>query len=1344
MKYFRHILTAVILTFFYSYATSAPHADYGLRSLRHFNDPELGSVRCNDFHLDPNGYLWMATEAGLLRFDGVNFVTYTHDDNNPGSISSNRINKVLSDPKGNLWVATSDGLNLFDPLTETFTLIPLPAVDLNGYIIDMKLMHDGTLGFVTSGVGFFYIEETANGYDAVRSGIDPVFSEINSFIPTYDGGMIAGTHTGNLARIKANGNVSLHEASNTYFVNLVLERDGNVIAYTTKEVFRVHPATMEISPIDISDLGGANVNSLSLSDDGKIYIATNGRGIWALEPGENKPAPISDLFSPIFDADNSKIHSIYIAHDGNLWFGNMFGAFMVPRTPVPFTYHPILPVTQGYEGGITAMTTTPHGLWVATEHKGVTQLSHSGEIIRRVPLTPGRDIWALHHHSDGNIYAVTGSDALWRIDPESGTPTRLLDIDRSSIRYYLSGGGKTSSLFVGIRGDGIIRYEPESGKHKFMSTRDQGEERLHNNWIASMYTDSRSRLWVGLFSGLACYDILADTFLIIDQAPFMKGSCNAISEMKDGRILLGTSHGLHIYNPDTDTLERTFTASDGLTETDILSLQTDDQGIVWAGTMRGLNRVDPVTGAITTFQGGYGLSETSFHCSSFCRELGRMYFTGNLGYTDFDPSAIQPVTFNDPINISGIYLNGQRLTLASMTGSRHSLELDDSGKRHSRVNISYDDNNLLIKLSTMDFRDASNVTYEWMVKGLDNTWVLSRPGQSSIVIPKLSPGSHTLLIRASDSGVTSGVTELTIFVTPPWYLSTIAKIIYFLIFMGILALIYMLIKKKNAEDINEAKVKFFMDISHEIRSPVTCIISPLESLLRKDLDNDTKTTLRGMHRNAGRILSLTNQLLEIRKIDKGKKRLKMRPTDLNGFALELIELFRPMAESKGISISLASVPDDMPLVWIDRTNFDKVLVNLITNAIKFTPEDGDIVVAIGTVTDPALGQCARITVTDNGIGIDPKNINRIFERFYQGQGASSGFGVGLNLSLQLVKLHHGNLTASNRTDGVKGSVFTVLLPLGSEHLSPEEIADDSTEISLISSDSSRRPADTSVASFKETASTPVQPKKRKNARQILIVDDDTELREYLSNHFSHTDKVLQASDGIEALELIRQNKVDLIISDVVMPRYDGLRLLRTLKSNVDTTHIPVILLSSRNDIADRMTGWDHGADGYIGKPFDIAELDAMADNLIDNRLRIRGKFSGAQDTDEKITTPAIKGNDEMLMEKIMKAIDSRIDDPQLNVEELGAEVGISRAHLHRKMKELIGITPADFIRNIRLRRACEMLKKPDVDISQVAVKLGFTSQPHFSSAFKRFTGVSPSEYRSRNMGKPDETSGPEA
>ena len=252
-------------------------------------------------------------------------------------------------------------------------------------------------------------------------------------------------------------------------------------------------------------------------------------------------------------------------------------------------------------------------------------------------------------------------------------------------------------------------------------------------------------------------------------------------------------------------------------------------------------------------------------------------------------------------------------------------------------------------------------------------------------------------------------------------------------------------------------------------------------------------------------------------------------------------------------------------------------------------------------------------------------------------------------------------------------------------------------------------------------------------RRILVVDDDAELREYIKGHLSGVYKVITASNGAEAMKLILDNVPDLVVSDVMMPEMDGLTLLKQLKSNVDTHHVPVILLSSKSDIADRMAGWNRGADGYIGKPFNIEELDMMIDNIIDNRLKLKGKFSGAQDNDDKIATPEMKGNDEALMEKIMSIINDHINDPLLNVEKLGREVGISRAHLHRKMKELIGMTPSDFIRNIRLRRACELLKKPDVDITQVAYTLGFTSQPHFSTAFKRFTGFSPTEYRTLHI-----------
>ena len=401
------------------------------------------------------------------------------------------------------------------------------------------------------------------------------------------------------------------------------------------------------------------------------------------------------------------------------------------------------------------------------------------------------------------------------------------------------------------------------------------------------------------------------------------------------------------------------------------------------------------------------------------------------------------------------------------------------------------------------------------------------------------------------------------------------------------------------------------------------------------------------------------------------------------------------------------------------------MVNLISNAIKYTPAGGEITVSVGHGSDTGMGDYAEVKVTDTGIGLDEKNINRLFDRFYQGKFNRSdiplGFGIGLDLCRLLVELHNGTITAANRTDR-KGSCFTVRIPVRS--MEDEESADD---IESVESERNIMPP---------TTTTLLQPESKRTSKnsslKILIVDDDAEIRSFLNDILSGFGKVTEAINGEEAMRSIMESMPDLIISDVVMPCMDGLTLLKTLKSNVDTNHIPVILLSSKNDVADRMAGWDKGADGYIGKPFIVEELQAMVDNLIDNRLRLKGKFSGTQQQDGRIETPDLKGNDKMLIDKIVSEIDNHLDDPNLNVEKLCQEVGLSRAHLNRKMKELFGLTPSEFIRNVRLRKACELLRQPDVDISQIAYSVGFSSQPHFSTAFKRFTGVSPTEYRQKN------------
>lgn len=1322
-------ITLLLLSLFYIVPpVAAVTADAGeSRPLRLFGDSRILSHQYNAFVLDRQGYLWVGSDQGLVRFDGTDYEQFRHDGDVAGSISSSTVRKIICDSRGGIWVGTADGLNYFDAETNSFRTVGLPDLSFNGFILDMAERQDGVIVFIVAGVGLYFVDISDDSLEAVRMGHVSEHYNINTLAAVPDGSLIGGTHYGRMVKIYPNGNIVGVDVTNDFFKGIRQAGGDKVVAFTNKGIWRVDVSTMDMAPIDTRGLGDLSITDVGIGADNTVYVGTMGGGVWCVGAGEDTLRPMRNLFHPSLNVDRNKIGAIYVAPDGNLWLGaNHHGVLMLPSSPMPFSFHPLRRTIADFDGGITAMVVCDDGLWMAIDGNEVVNFSHSHRLRRRLHIPSERGICALYQADDKMLYAVSISDAIYRIDPSDGSVRRMLDLKYSSVRYSLAGGGSMPFLYIGIHGEGIMKYDVRTGEETLYDSGMLGEDRLHNDWIASSYIDSKKRLWIGLYSGMACYEIPADTFRVIEQTPFVSlGACNAIREICDGRLLIGTSCGLVLYDPDNDAVENVFTTSDGLCDNDVRTLEVDTGGVAWIGTMRGLSRLSVSDSRISSLQGGHGLGETTFLHSGFSRENGTMYYAGNLGYTVFQPSTIRPVSFSRPVRVSAVYLNGHRLTESHLSDGRPAVETDGS-RTCRRINIAKDDNNLLLHLSTMDYRDPANVSYEWRFEDSDDTWFSTKPGSGAIVIPGLPPGDHILLVRATDNSMHSDITRLEIHVTPPWYLSVPAKIVYVLMLVAVIVLVFIIFRKKKNEEIYEAKVKFFMDISHEIRSPVTCIISPLETLANKEHDPETTAMLKGMQRNAGRILSLVNQLLEIRKIDKGKKRLSMQPVDMVEFASELVETYRPMACSKSIDISL-DAGHGVEEVWIDRDNFDKVLVNLITNAIKYTPDGGQVRVSLDTVDDAALGKCARIQVTDTGIGLDPKHITRIFDRFYQGQRSPGGFGVGLNLARQLVSLHHGSLTASNRQDGVRGSVFTVLLPLGNSHLTFQEIHSataDGGHTAMPAGDFTNGKTGSDLSSAYSHASRRIA-----GNDTVLIVDDDRELREYLAFHFSRFCNVLEASDGAEALQLLLDNKVDIVVSDVVMPGTDGLALLKSVKTNTMTTHIPVILLSSRNDVADRMQGWEQGADGYIGKPFTITELESLVDSLIRNRLRLKGKYTGAQDNCSVEPEPDLMGNDQLLLEKITKVIEARVEDSSFNVETLGVEVGISRAHLHRKMKSLIGMTPSDFIRNVRLRRACEILARHDVDVAQVAYKVGFTSQPHFSTVFKKFTGMTPTEYR---------------
>ena len=609
-------------------------------------------------------------------------------------------------------------------------------------------------------------------------------------------------------------------------------------------------------------------------------------------------------------------------------------------------------------------------------------------------------------------------------------------------------------------------------------------------------------------------------------------------------------------------------------------------------------------------------------------------------------------------------------------------------------------------------------------------------------------------MRALSHGNLSEIRTVKILITPPWYEMWWAYCIYvFLLGLLVLGIVnYILsrmrhrreiMKREHAEQLNEAKLQFFINISHEIRTPMTLIINPLEKLLAEKKGGEVQKTYLMIYRNAQRILRLINQLMDIRKLDKGQMFMKFRETDMVGFIDDVMLTFDYMARKKKIHFSFEHAMPQLK-VWVDMNNFDKILMNIFSNAFKYTPEQGEITVSLSTGRDATrrdpLKEYFEITVTDSGIGLDREKIERIFERFYQIDNdvtkSNFGTGIGLHLSRSLVELHHGIIFAENREDA-PGSRFVIRIPLGSAHLRTDELEDVEALITPHAVLVKPEKTDLEEVFEEEEGEEDEEGKKTgkaKNRMRILIVEDEEEILSYLKEELEGDYRIMTRKNGREAYDTILADTPDLVISDIMMPEMDGLSLCRKIKQNTNVNHVPVILLTAKSKPEDTMEGMATGADAYMVKPFNTELLKSTIANLLANRKLLKSKFSGAQQQEDKVQKLSMKSADEILMSKIMKVINENLSNPDLNVEMLAANVGLSRVHVHRKLKELTNLSARDFIKNIRLQQAAALLKEKKLTVSEVAYATGYTNLSHFSSSFKEVHGMSPKEYMLAHQG----------
>ena len=1259
------------------------------------NDLSSSLIRC--IIQDKYGFIWVGTNYGLNRFDGYNFSTYLCNPADTTTIQDNGIVQLYPYSKEFLFVATNRGLYKYSYLTNSFQHIVLEKKDEK--IRVSSLIEDGKHNLLigTAGYGAYRLDMTTGKVTRLsRKSANSVDNFFTMLFFDAEGYLWQANHTKVLRKYKYDGKsiklVSVYEPKELFGIRKLYATDkkGFFVAHTGG-IMRYDYASDRFSRYDFdfsAHQGAGYISAATLDKYGNLWLGTSGDGTFKIPHGSRKAYRV-ELNNQSFIFDNAHISDLLIDRDGNQWYGcYMKGLFLSNNDRNVFHSVTLDDLGAGMEtissvvgvaDGVMLFVVKNHGLYLLDEKTGNTRMLQCPAGLVKVYSDIRKKVYV---YASGGIYEYDWKHQTYQLLlPASGLSLDGMLVDAAGNMYLTS------------QGNGLYVWNRKSGKMtQYLMDDRRPHKTICNNWITDIRLDSRGRLWCATTNGVSCMDTKTGYFDVILSRPLLEGkTCYSTLELSDSKIAIATEMGLYLY----DSKKRQTTPwphSESISGLRIYSLKKDAKGNLWMSTAQGIWCYDSKAKSFFSFEKGNGLLTKEYQAGVVGSTSDGVICYGNSeGLTYFRPSQVKD--YNE--KMSAIYLSGVLLD------GKMAPFIED------HLSVPSDFKSIVLNFSLLDYQSVGNIVFQYRING--GKWISNAAGDNSFNFTGLSYGHYRIEVRTYCNGKYSIYNKvIKLNVLAPWYLTVWAKLIYLILVLGFMAAVIFIYLHKKKRDLEEAKMQFLINATHDIRSPLTLIMEPLKKL-KERLGNaeEYHEDIDTMDRNAQRLLTLVNQILDKRRLDKHQMKLSCRETNLVEFSRGLVSLFTYNANLRGIQIKL-EMPETPVNAWIDRNKLDKAIANLLSNAFKYTPNGGEIIFRIEKQDKKVL-----LYVIDSGKGLGKNDdAKTLFERFYQGKNSADmhlgGSGIGLNLCRSIVRLHGGDVTARNREDGTSGACFIIELPLGKEHLKNNQICLDNVG--------------TGKKQQRGAAS--------RNSK-ILLVDDDIEICRYLKSELSDWYRFVICNNGKEALKQLLSADFDLVVSDVVMPEMDGITLLRNIKGNANISHVPVIMLTSKSEISDRLEGIKLGADAYLAKPFSLEELHLTIDNLIDNVRRLKGKFSGALKQDDKVEKIEVKGNDEELMERIMKVVNENMGDSDFNVEKMCDEVGVSRTQLHRKLKEMTGVPTSEFLRNIRLNEAARLIREHKINITQVSYMVGFANNSHFSTAFKKYFGMSPTEYAAR-------------
>ncbi len=1335
-----------------------------------------------DIIQDSEGFLWVGTRYGLNKYDGRRFTSYFHEPGKSNSLAGNRVNEIDIDKDGNFWMATNKGVSIYNPEARSFSNLSHEIENPNSLSSDFTLSllidHKERIWIGTEDGGLNLYDPDSGEFSRFRKNQNDPFglgsNYITDLLEDNNGNIWVATWDSGLDLLDPTTNRFVHyNASNSSLTSnniRALEYTSNGIAvgtddglyllnYSTDGEYKLEKLKFPGNQFS-NILESATILSLLEDQSGSIWVGTENKGLFSISKDLND----LELFVHSKKADNSvssnSIWSLYEDNTGIIWIGTFNkGLNKIDPLHRKFKHYSDNPTAESplSFSVISSFMEDENGLWIGTDGGGLNYLDYESKnvsVYKNDPTRPGslngNAVLDLLLSNENELWVASWEGGISILNSGKNTFRRLTHNpeDPNSLRgpdAYIMHKDHQGNIWISLFRSGIDIYDTKTGQITHLNHGGSDGLAVESKKVRCIVEVNPNVFWLGTEGNGIEVITVDDNYRILDKKNFISDPENplslsnndvsAIFPASDGAIWVSTfGGGLNRYNPKTKVFQ-VIDKSLGLSSNVVHTIQEDQYGDIWVGTANGLCRVKANL-EIRKFGLEDGIQDLEFSKgASYLNKNGQLLFGGINGFNVFHPDDIKRNRNIPPV----------RFTAFSVVNSENQVspESIENFFNEGSVELEYDQNDFKFDFSVINYSQSNKNKYAYKLENYDANWVEVENGYG-ITYTNIEPGTYTLRVKgANNDGVWNEEgASVQIVISDPWYLTSFAIGVYILLILAFLIWSRRLIiyrerlkselqlehlELKKAQEVSEMKSQFFANISHEFRTPLTLIVGPLKSLLNGTYKGDHKNQFRIMARNADRLLRLINQILDLSKLESGNMGLKASKLDAVKFLKPIAYAFTSYADRQFITYK-CSFPEKAIEMYFDGDKLEKIVINLLSNAFKYTPEFGKVNFHVEDKEHSLV-----ISVNDTGVGIPEDQLKYIFDRFYQVNNKhQKGTGIGLALTKELVELHKGEIQVQSE-EGL-GTTFKIILKKGKAHLTEDEIISTEQTFNTEHLELSDIELQVPQPGFNRDTET-IEAENDQSGEDhdlpvILVAEDNEDMRLFISEYLITNFKVIEAVNGKDALESAFENIPDVIVSDIMMPEMNGYELCERVKKDDRTSHIPVILLTAKASGESTEKGFELGADYYVTKPFNPKLLELRIKNILKTRDKIHKQLSSSTELSLEPKNLNIGSKDQDFLNKIMACVEANFSNSMFGIDDLCKELGMSRTKLYRKLKGLIGQSANEFIRSFRLKRAAQLLKKGDLTISEVTYQVGFNDLQYFRYCFKEQYGVNPSEYAS--------------